>query len=35
MSDLPAHAQPDYELYLTDCEPLDWAEYERWARLYA
>lgn len=19
--------------YLTDCEPIDWAEFERWARL--
>jgi hypothetical protein len=21
------------EPYLTDCEPIDWVEYERWARL--
>jgi hypothetical protein len=25
--------QPDTDPYLTDCEPIDWAEYERWARL--
>ena len=24
---------PNGEPYLTDCEPIDWAEYERWARL--
>ena len=26
------HMQDD-EPYLTDFEPIDWAEYERWARL--
>ena len=26
-------ALSDGEPYLTDCEPIDWAEYERWARL--
>lgn len=29
----PHASQPSDELYLTDCEPIDWAEYERWARL--
>ena len=24
---------PPDEPYRTDCEPIDWAEYERWARL--
>jgi hypothetical protein len=33
MNDLPAHAQHDAEPYLTDCEPIDWDEYERWTRL--
>jgi hypothetical protein len=33
MNDMPAHAQPEAESYRTDCEPIDWAEYERWARL--
>ena len=33
MSDPPAHPQPEAEGYFTDCEPIDWAEYERWARL--
>ena len=23
----------DEEPYMTDCEPIDWAEFERWARL--
>ena len=26
-------AHSDDQPYRTDCEPIDWAEYERWARL--
>lgn len=32
MTDRRADQPPD-EPYRTDCEPIDWAEYERWARL--
>ena len=33
MSTLPARAPHEPEPYRTDCEPIDWAEYERWAQL--
>ena len=32
MGELPAKTRFD-ETYLTDCEPIDWDEYEHWARL--
>lgn len=32
MTERRADLPPD-EPYRTDCEPIDWAEYERWARL--
>ena len=33
MSDPQDHEWHEVEPYLTDCEPIDWEEYDRWARL--
>lgn len=33
MSDPQDHEWHEVEPYFTDCEPIDWEEYDRWARL--